>query len=263
MKKVTEIVKESQFKENKNEILGFLLFMFSAYTTTVTLNVYSVWNFDILHHLLLQLLSAVFYLFFKLNGNQLRLKAPAKVDLIKENPEEEKILKDNLEEEIVLTDKPKESIINGRLNKEKEDIKINKAPVHKYTPMIEELTTEFLNNVKTPIAHQPELWENIVSLTYPMELTVSRHKKLAHCYTMTTIFDNTPANVFDIFNSPSENGSSSGYIAVQEEIEIVDANTSIIYICTKSIWPTSARDLCVIKSSTVLKDGNLLCRNKI
>lgn len=61
-----------------------------------------------------------------------------------------------------------------------------------------------------------------------------------------------------MFEAKGGGASEKKYLKVLEKVEVLDANTDIIYFCTTSFWPTSARDACLLQSSRNLEDGSIM-----
>jgi hypothetical protein len=70
--------------------------------------------------------------------------------------------------------------------------------------------------------------------------------------------DNTPLTCFDFLSSASKRKEWDDIVDEITVVEQIDSSTSLIYVRSKPMFPTSPRDSVVISFKTVLADGRLL-----
>ncbi|KAJ9074586.1 hypothetical protein DSO57_1004726 [Entomophthora muscae] len=221
----------------------------------------SIWNFDRLHYILFQL---VFVLLLPTilrlrNGSVKTISAEKDCQtrpLVIESSSKQN-LTSHYDFQYQDPESPEASTSNSSCLSE-----TPLAPMHGFSKTCEVLFEEFEAIANSNVENSSICWELMVDISNPIPLTVYRDRHAEHRYRLECVFDNTPAAVFDLmselFDSKDSSTSAKKYLRVLEKLEVLDKNTDIIYFCTTSFWPTSARDACLLQSSKNLEDGSIM-----
>lgn len=140
-------------------------------------------------------------------------------------------------------------------------IEPEKLLLHRYSEECEPLFDTLQNIFSVNVKEDPNNWEVILETIDPIPISILRDKNSEHRYRLECTFSNSPAAVFDSLSLNEDSASSlatSKVLKMQENLEVLDSNSSILYFMTISVWPTSARDVCLLQSSRVLSDGSII-----
>ncbi|KAJ1980177.1 hypothetical protein H4R33_005543 [Dimargaris cristalligena] len=132
-------------------------------------------------------------------------------------------------------------------------------PPHRYTEDCAQMVAELLKTVEEPSANSDE-WKEVYNQTSPTPLQVYQKKGADFCFKMVAVINNTAETAFDLLADATRRPEWDDMCQQVKVVENLDnptnptgesagappPTTKIQYVRTKPIWPTAARDVCLL-----------------
>ncbi|KAJ1979981.1 hypothetical protein H4R34_002627 [Dimargaris verticillata] len=136
------------------------------------------------------------------------------------------------------------------------------TPTHRYAADCDIIAAELLATIEPPIPEEGK-WSLVFEQTSPTFLQVHQSKQQDFCFKMTAVIRNTAETAFDLLADAMRrpewddmcdsvriienlDGPGAPLTATTDPANTYPTTTRIQYVRTKPIWPTSARDVCLL-----------------
>ncbi|KAJ1980536.1 hypothetical protein H4R35_001091, partial [Dimargaris xerosporica] len=136
------------------------------------------------------------------------------------------------------------------------------TPTHRYAAECDTIAAELLTTIEPPVPEAGK-WSLVYEQTSPTFLQVHQSKQQDFCFKMTAVIRNSAETAFDLLADATRRPEWDDMCDSVRIIENLDGpgapstvatnpasayptTTRIQYVRTKPIWPTSARDVCLL-----------------
>ncbi|KAI8056151.1 hypothetical protein BDF22DRAFT_741448 [Syncephalis plumigaleata] len=142
--------------------------------------------------------------------------------------------------------------LNGDVSIDDDDT-IIATPEHQYTAKCNEICKRFLELADIERGMRPgapeadeTIWEPLLEENTPKLLRIYKHKSLNFCYRLITTLPAPVGMSFDLLADASRRPEWDPMCEKAYRLEDFDTHTHVQYALLRAVWPTSARDLCIL-----------------
>ncbi|KAJ1652357.1 hypothetical protein IWQ61_007292 [Dispira simplex] len=131
-----------------------------------------------------------------------------------------------------------------------------------YAALCDELSTQLVAMADSPL--DDPAWQPIYKQSSPRLLQIYQKQGTDYCFKIVADLNNSAYSTFDLVTDITRRPTWDSLCAEARVVELLDDDmydpprTMIQYMRMKPVWPTSARDACVLSHCRALPDGRLL-----